>query len=70
LIGIASVVLLAWIMAANPVNTENRQAVDIGVAGRTNAYASIASSGSFVGVAWRRSTLGTARDRVGLATHG
>jgi hypothetical protein len=43
LIGIASVVLLAWIIAANPVNTENRQAVDIGVAGRTNAYASIAA---------------------------
>jgi hypothetical protein len=56
LIGIASVVLLAWIIAANPVNTENRQAVDIGVAGRANANASIASSGSFVGVAWAART--------------
>jgi hypothetical protein len=39
-------------MTASPVSTGNRRAIDIGIAGRDNAYVSIASSGSFVGVAW------------------
>jgi hypothetical protein len=56
LIGIASVVLLAWMIAPSPLSGENRHAVDIAIAGRANANASIASSGSFVGVAWAART--------------
>jgi hypothetical protein len=55
-IGVASVVLLACIVAVSPVDTESRTTVDIGVAGRANANASIAASGSFVGVAWAART--------------
>jgi hypothetical protein len=55
-IGVASVVLLGWMVTASPVSTENRHAVDIGVTGRANAHASIASSASFVGVAWATRT--------------
>ena len=52
LFGIALVVLLSWIIVASPVATRDGAALTIGVAGRSNANASIASSGSFVGVAW------------------
>lgn len=46
----AAVVLLSGILGAVPVRTAD--GVSIGVPGRANANASIASSGSFIGVAW------------------
>ncbi len=52
LITMASVVLLAWIVSRSSVETRGGTAIEIGVTGRANANASIASSGSFVGVAW------------------
>ena len=54
-IGVAGVVL-AWMIATGPVRTQDRTAMDIGVAGRANANVSIASSGSSVGVAWAART--------------
>ena len=56
LINMASVVLLAWIVAGGSVDTRGGTAIEIGVTGRANANASIASSGSFVGVAWAART--------------
>ena len=55
-IKMASVVLLAWSVAGSSVDTRSGTAIEIGVAGRANANASIASSGSFVGVAWAART--------------
>ena len=55
-ISIAGVTVLALIVTARAVGTQSGRAIDIGVAGRANAYASIASSGSFVGVAWAART--------------
>ena len=55
-IRMASVVLLAWIVAEGSVGTRSGTAIEIGVTGRTNANASIASSSSFVGVAWAART--------------
>ena len=54
LLGVASIVLSCVFAAcgANPA----RNAIEIGVADRANANASIASSGSFVGVAWAART--------------
>ena len=46
----AAVVLLSGILGAVPVRTAD--GVSIGVPGRAYANASIASSGSFIGVAW------------------
>jgi hypothetical protein len=43
-------------IAPSPLSGENRHAVDIAIAGRANANASIASSGSLVGVAWAART--------------
>lgn len=51
-IRIAGVVALAWTAADGSGDTLSRTAVRIGVAGRANANVSMASSGSFVGVAW------------------
>ena len=48
--------LLAWIVAGGSVDTRGGTAIEIGVTGRANANASIASSGSFVGVAWAART--------------
>ena len=56
LIRIASVVLLVCIVAGGSVDTGSGTAIAIGVTGRANANASIASSGSFVGVAWAART--------------
>ena len=53
---IASAIMLALIVAVRPVGTQSGSITDIGVRGRANAYASIASSGSFVGVAWAART--------------
>ena len=53
---VSVVVVLAWIVAVSPVTTRSGNAVTIGVAGRANANASIASSGSVVGVAWTART--------------
>ena len=52
----ASVLLLAWIVAGCSVDTRSGPALEIGVTGRANANASIASSGSFVGVVWAART--------------
>ena len=52
LIGRAAAVLLSGLVAVVPVQTREGRPVTIGVNGRMNANASIASSGSFVGVAW------------------
>ena len=46
------VVLLVWIFAGGSVDTRSGTTTEIGVTGRANANASMASSGSFVGVAW------------------
>ena len=54
-IGMAGVVLLACVLTAGAVRTSGKP-IEIGVAGRGNANASIASSGSFVGVAWAART--------------
>ena len=51
-IATTTAVLLSGFFAAVPVKTADGNAVSIGVPGRANANASIASSGSFVGVAW------------------
>jgi hypothetical protein len=56
LIGMASVVLLAWMVAERPVEPRNETTNGIGVAGHENANVSIASSGSYVGVAWAART--------------
>lgn len=48
---VAGIVLLACVAAGASVET-NGKAIEIGVAGRANANASIASTGSFVGIAW------------------
>jgi hypothetical protein len=56
----ASIVLLAWFVAEGSVDTRSGTAIEIGVTGRANAYASITSSGSFVGVVW------TARTKDGV----
>jgi hypothetical protein len=56
LIRVAGVVLLAWIVAGGSVDTRSGAAIEIGVTGRANANASIASSGSFVGVVWAART--------------
>ena len=52
---VAGVVLLACLTAGSSVTT-NGKAIEIGVAGRANANASVASAGSFVGVAWAART--------------
>jgi hypothetical protein len=52
---IAGVALLACVVAGSSVET-NGKAIEIGVSGRANANASIASAGSFVGVAWAART--------------
>ena len=49
LVRMASVVLLAWTVAGGSVNTGSGTAIEIGVTGRANANASIASSGSIRG---------------------
>jgi hypothetical protein len=56
LIGLVSVVVLAWMVAQRPVTPRNETTNDIGVAGHENANVSIASSGSYVGVAWAART--------------
>jgi hypothetical protein len=56
LINMAGVVLLAWIVARGSVATGSGIAIEVGVRGRANAHASIAASGSFVGVAWAART--------------
>lgn len=58
-IGTAAAVLLSGLVAVTPVQTRDNP-VTIGVSGRMNANASIASSGAFVGVAW------TARTEAGV----
>jgi hypothetical protein len=55
LVTIASAVLL-WLGAGGSVDTRSGAAIEIGVTGRANANASIASSGSFVGVVWAART--------------
>jgi hypothetical protein len=55
-IRMAGVVLLAWVVAEGPVRTGSGTGIEIGVTGRTNANASIASSKAFVGVAWAART--------------
>lgn len=67
LIRMAGVVLLAWFVAEISVHTRTGPAVEIGVKGRANANASIASSGSFVGVVWAARTKDGVTD-VYLAT--
>jgi hypothetical protein len=76
LIGMASVVvLLAVSLTVDRVDTQSGT-TDLGVAGRANANASIASSGSFVGVAWAARTndgitdIYTATSRDGARTFG
>ncbi len=72
----AFVILLTWLVAVSLVETRTGSAIDIGVVGRANSNASIASSGSFVGVAWTaRTTDGltdvyTATSRDGGRTFG
>ena len=56
LIGTAAAVLLSGFFAATPAETRDNGTVSLAVAGRTNANASITSSGSFVGVAWTART--------------
>ncbi len=68
LIGIATAVLL-WLGAGGSVDTRSGTAIEIGVTGRANANASIASSGSFVGVAWADRTNDGVTD-VYVATSG
>lgn len=58
-LGMASVLLLAWVVAAGAVRI-SATTTQIGVTGRANANASIASSGSFVGIVW------TARTKDGV----
>ena len=53
--GMAGVVLLACVVTAGAVRTGGKP-IEIGVAGRANANASIAASGSFVGIAWAART--------------
>jgi hypothetical protein len=52
---IAGVALLACVLTGSSVET-NGKAIEIGVSGRANANASIASAGSFVAVAWAART--------------
>ena len=52
---LAGVVLLAWVLAGVSPDSSGT-AIEIGVAGRANANASIATAGSFVGVAWAART--------------
>ena len=54
-VGLASVVLLACVVAAGAARS-TASTTQIGVAGRANANASIASSGSFVGIVWTART--------------
>lgn len=54
-VGLASVVVLACVVAAGAVRI-TASTTQIGVAGRANANASIASSGSFVGIVWTART--------------
>ena len=56
LIWTAAAVLLSGFFAATPAETRDNGTVSLAVAGRTNANASITSSGSFVGVAWTART--------------
>ncbi len=56
LIGTAAAVLFAGIVAVTPVETRDNGTVSLGVPGRMNANASVASRGSFVGVAWTART--------------
>lgn len=52
LIVATAAVLLSGVLGAVPEKTADGHGVSIGVPGRANANASIASSGTFVGVAW------------------
>jgi len=58
---VAGVVLL-WFFAGGQVDTRREADIKIGVTGRANANASIASSGSLVGVAWAARTTDGATD--------
>ena len=53
---LAGVVGLASLLSATSVKTRTAAGVDIGVRGRSNAFASIASNGSFVGLTWAART--------------
>jgi hypothetical protein len=68
LLKVASAVLLACVAAGATFNT-SRKAMKIGVPGRVNANASIASSGSFVGVTWAARTKDGITDVYAAASH-
>jgi hypothetical protein len=68
LLKVASAVLLACVAAGAAFNTSGK-AMKIGVPGRANANASIASSGSFVGVTWAGRTKDGLTDVYAAASH-
>jgi hypothetical protein len=53
---VGSIVLIASAVAAASARTRTETAIEIGVHGRANVSASIATSGSFVGIVWAART--------------